>query len=567
MNQSRGRLIRSAGLMGLMVVSTTVGLLLGESTVRLLGPESDFKIVHVSNERSVFQRSANPVLGYELKADYRNDDADLNESYPTTNSAGQRDVERDLEKPLGSRRIILLGDSVVEGHGVREIDDTMSRQLERMLSDPPSEVLNFGVSGYCTSAEVELLQTKGLSYDPDLVILLFTENDFDNFNREAFELGSLRRRPAWVTQLFERSALFRLICVRTNLFRFGQEVDPLMWNDRAIGENNVVDGLRILRRLREDRGLETVIAIWPSFSPTSIDDRFFMPGVTDQLVIERLAELNGISASRLSEYFKRDWRSHPGSVSPRQHYTIGDGLHPSVEGHQVAARALKSILESHMGKARSERSAPDQDVIAVAGSLGVAAPDYSALELHRGSSHFRDDDLVQAELHFRRALELNPDYADAHYNLGLVMARRGADSDAATQFEQALSLDPFSVDARNELGVAYARLGRLGEAEDQFRTAIRLDSTNPAAHANLGLTRQQQGSLEDAIEHYQRAVELDPEQVNARMNLGSAMAARGRLREALHQYREVLRLKPDHALAKSYVERIRADMGRPGQIP
>ena len=40
-----------------------------------------------------------------------------------------------------------------------------------------------------SSAEIELLETKGLAFEPDVVVLVFVENDFDNFNREAFPLG------------------------------------------------------------------------------------------------------------------------------------------------------------------------------------------------------------------------------------------------------------------------------------------------------------------------------------------------------------------------------------------
>jgi hypothetical protein len=50
---------------------------------------------------------------------------------------------------------------------------------------------------------------KGLRFDPDVVVLLFVENDFDNFNREAFPLGGTIARPAIVKALFERSHLFR----------------------------------------------------------------------------------------------------------------------------------------------------------------------------------------------------------------------------------------------------------------------------------------------------------------------------------------------------------------------
>ena len=84
----------------------------------------------------------------------------------------------------GSDEFILLGDSVVEGDGIRirQVDDLISRQLEMLYGDG-TQVLNFAVSAYSTLAEVELLRVKGLQFNPDTVVLIFVENDFDNFTR------------------------------------------------------------------------------------------------------------------------------------------------------------------------------------------------------------------------------------------------------------------------------------------------------------------------------------------------------------------------------------------------
>jgi hypothetical protein len=91
------------------------------------------KPITLTDDTSVYQRSHNPLLAYELKANYRNARADCVVSYPSTNAFGQRDVERALPKPLSMKRILLLGDSVVEGLGIRRLEDTISGQLERLL--------------------------------------------------------------------------------------------------------------------------------------------------------------------------------------------------------------------------------------------------------------------------------------------------------------------------------------------------------------------------------------------------------------------------------------------------
>jgi len=163
--------------LALLAISSLLALGLAEAVVRITGRAPEVKVMGFEQQGTVYRRSTNPLLGFEMKPNYRNDHADYSMSFPFTNSYGQRDVEREIEKPPGVRRILLLGDSVVEGHGIRDLDQTMSRQLEELFGDDgATEVLNFGVSGYCTLAEVELLEVKGLAFEPDIVILVFVSD-------------------------------------------------------------------------------------------------------------------------------------------------------------------------------------------------------------------------------------------------------------------------------------------------------------------------------------------------------------------------------------------------------
>ena len=109
----------------LLLGSTLLALVISEIALRILGLAPGVKPIVVSDFSTVYTLSSNPVLGYELKASYRDENANLIVSYPRTNSHGQRDIERTVEKRPGLRRVILLGDSVVEGEGIREIDRTI----------------------------------------------------------------------------------------------------------------------------------------------------------------------------------------------------------------------------------------------------------------------------------------------------------------------------------------------------------------------------------------------------------------------------------------------------------
>jgi lysophospholipase L1-like esterase len=92
-----------------------------------------------------------------------------------TNSAGFKDIEHSLEKPEGTMRILILGDSVSAGWGV-PLEDSIGRQLERVLKTRgvKGEVISMAVAGWSTDQELLALVHQGLNYDPDLVMLIFT---------------------------------------------------------------------------------------------------------------------------------------------------------------------------------------------------------------------------------------------------------------------------------------------------------------------------------------------------------------------------------------------------------
>jgi lysophospholipase L1-like esterase len=94
-------------------------------------------------------------------------------------SRSVRDYYYPVQKPSGTFRIATIGDSFTFGDLIA-LDDTYSKRLERMLNlnegAPRVEVLNFGVSGYSSYQERQVLKT-ALQYSPDLVVLQITLND------------------------------------------------------------------------------------------------------------------------------------------------------------------------------------------------------------------------------------------------------------------------------------------------------------------------------------------------------------------------------------------------------
>ncbi len=543
------------------VCATLLTLLAGEVVVRVLGWAPRIKPIELGSYDCIYRRSTNPILGFELKADYHNDRPDFIQTYERTNSHGQRDKERALRKPAGVRRVLLLGDSVVEGYGLRE-SETLSRQLEELYGDGSTEVLNFGVSAYCTRAEIELLETKGLRFDPDVVVLVFVENDFDNFNREAFPLEGTRNRPAVVKALFRESHLFRLAGVRLNLFHFGAEADPVRWNQKAIGDNNVAEGLRRFRELADRRGFEPLVVIWPRFLEDRIADMCFLPQGSEQLVVEHLAAMCEIPSVRLSEFFRRHQAQSGGAGNPRLSYSLGDELHPSAAGCRVAAEALRQILaDPNLGRGSVHtipRSAQgDAEALAAARALGQAQPNDARVHNRLGTELLKAGKPAEAAAQFQQALAADPAHAGAYNNLGIAYERLGRD-EAQAQFERAIQLDPNFAAARFNLARMLMKKGRDADAVGELQRTLQIDPNHVGALNMLGTVLGRQQKFAEAASHLERAVRLGPNHAEAHSNLGAAYAGQGRLREAAVQLEAALRLDPNDPGARENLRRVKA---------
>jgi Tfp pilus assembly protein PilF len=137
----------------------------------------------------------------------------------------------------------------------------------------------------------------------------------------------------------------------------------------------------------------------------------------------------------------------------------------------------------------------------------------------------------------------------AYKNLGHAYAAQGLYNMAIEQYRNALNLRPDYVEAHNNLGNAYLSTGLVDMAIEQFQVALRLEPDYAPAHYNLANAYKSKGQLDMAIEQYQAALRLKPDYAPAHYNLGNAYKSKGQLDMAIGQYQAALSLKPDYAEA------------------
>jgi predicted O-linked N-acetylglucosamine transferase (SPINDLY family) len=145
---------------------------------------------------------------------------------------------------------------------------------------------------------------------------------------------------------------------------------------------------------------------------------------------------------------------------------------------------------------------------------------------------------------FRRALELQPDAAAIHNNLGNALREEKHYGEAEKCFERALELDPDFPDALNNLGIIYKTQNRPEEALDCFRRALTLFPDFADAHNNLGAVLTDMDRYEEASASLGRTLELQPDFPEVYLTLGKGFDKQKRHEEALACYQKALELRP-----------------------
>jgi protein O-GlcNAc transferase len=161
-----------------------------------------------------------------------------------------------------------------------------------------------------------------------------------------------------------------------------------------------------------------------------------------------------------------------------------------------------------------------------------------------------------------RAVTLDPDFAEAHNDRGVILAANGLFADALPCFERAVALNPGYAEARNNLGRGFRSLGRLDEAVVQFELVLKSTPGSPVAHFNLASVFELAGETRKAEKHYRSAISLRPNFVDAHIHLASLLQDTDRLLEALAHAERAVTLRPDSAGAHNNLGNILRTLGR-----
>jgi DNA-binding winged helix-turn-helix (wHTH) protein/TolB-like protein/Flp pilus assembly protein TadD len=148
-----------------------------------------------------------------------------------------------------------------------------------------------------------------------------------------------------------------------------------------------------------------------------------------------------------------------------------------------------------------------------------------------------------AKRNAEKALELDPDLAEAHANVGFVNLFYGFDGIAAeNEFRRALQSNPNYAIAHTWYGVDLAALGRHREAIAEAKRAEAVDPLSLTVTTDIGLIFYLAGRTDEAIASIKKAIDIDPNFSRAHFRLGSAYMERNMNREALAEFQKAVQL-------------------------
>ena len=155
---------------------------------------------------------------------------------------------------------------------------------------------------------------------------------------------------------------------------------------------------------------------------------------------------------------------------------------------------------------------------AKAAALKAVELDDSLAEAHTslGLAKESEWDWTGAEKEYRKAIELNPNYATGHHWYSALLAALGKQGDALAEAERAIELDPLSLPVLNNLGDLYSGAGRFDEAIQQYRKTLEINPKYSPAHTGLGIVYFAQHKYPEAFAEWKEfaADTGDPEVIN-----------------------------------------------------
>jgi TolB-like protein/predicted Zn-dependent protease len=364
---------------------------------------------------------------------------------------------------------------------------------------------------------------------------------------------------------------------RSSVFRYkGKETDA-----RTIGQELNVQAVlngRIARRGDQlSLSLELVDAqtenlLWSRRYDRKQTDLILLQSEIARDVSEKLkAKLSGVDQQNVARTDTESSEAYQLYLKGRYHYNkfTDEGYYKSIEYFTQAtevdpkyALAYTGLAISYFGL--SDQFEPPSEVMPKA---RVAAEKALALDDSLAEAHaslglvklFYELNWAEAEGEFRRAVDLDPNYANGHLFYCRLLASAGRADEAVKECELAVKLEPLSAVSSAYLGNVLMYANRGEDAVAQLKKALELDDSYAISHFYLGSVYQILGEYDKAIAEDEKAFQLNN---NPRylMALGSAYSAAGKREKAMEVLANLNEMKKERYVSSYFIAAVHAGL-------
>src|SRR5437773_7300297 len=218
--------------------------------------------------------------------------------------------------------------------------------------------------------------------------------------------------------------------------------------------------------------------------------------------------------------------------------------------HRLAIQTASTlVILSILGALTFHQSAKYHDVITLYQATLAQNPKCWMAEYNLGLTLKNQGQLDQAIAHYRRAINIWPDYVEAHYNLGGAYIEKGNIDEALAEYRRAIEIRPDDADSHNNYGSALRGLNQFDQAENEYRRALSLQPQYLDARLNLASLLLQRGRTAEAITNLETARRLQPNDAVTHVALGLALMKNGQGSQAAAEFNRALQLAPDRVNA------------------
>ncbi|MFC2169043.1 SGNH/GDSL hydrolase family protein [Acidobacteriota bacterium] len=291
---------------------------------------------------TTYQLSKNKQLLYELRP---NSGARVMGIRFEINSSGFRDKKYSLRKDK-KKRIIFVGDSITYGWNI-ELEETYHKILERTLDLKGYDVdaMGMGIVGYNTIQEYYLIKDKALKFNPDMIILQISPNDFERTvsikrYKEGKELTLVPYNDFLIPYLVGQGAISRMLMKYSHFYKFinlklywlikkrNKEFAPKEYF--LLGEEASFQYLKKIKYLLDREGVQFSVVIFPF---KKLEDIYPYESLHNKIhqQLEKMHVPYFDLYSAFNENGKEDiWE---------------DRLHPNAKGNAIAGRYFSDFVE------------------------------------------------------------------------------------------------------------------------------------------------------------------------------------------------------------------------------